>query len=139
VVLVVDDDTNEHAVIVHLVLSGVEFGSDADQAWVRELEDQLITAIGDGQVGEYLGNEFGEGEAVLSMYGPDAESLFGFAEPTVRAARPQPGSRAIKRCGSAATRTQARRRSPSRNPGVGGRPGGRPPHREAYTPMNRPE
>lgn len=68
-VVPITDDVAEHAVIVPLVSSNDDFGSEADQAEVWELEDRLAEAIDHGQVVEYDGNEIGDGEAVLYMYG----------------------------------------------------------------------
>ena len=63
------DDEPEHAVIVRLVLSD-GLGSEAERARVHELEDRLARAIHAAQVGELDGIEFGQGAAVLYMYGP---------------------------------------------------------------------
>ncbi|MFE6361655.1 hypothetical protein ACFVP3_16900 [Streptomyces sp. NPDC057806] len=40
--------------------------------------------LASGDVGEVDGNEFGEGEAVVYAYGPDADALFKVMEPTLR-------------------------------------------------------
>ena len=91
----------EHAVIVHLVLSDGDVGSEAEQARVWELEDQLAPAIAAARVGQYDGNEIAEGEAVLYMYGPSVDSLFDVVRPLLREFTPLPGSHVIKRYGSA--------------------------------------
>jgi hypothetical protein len=91
----------EQAVIVHLVLSGEGFGTPADRDRVYELEDDLIAAVEAAGVGEYDGNEFGEGEAALYAYGPDADALFAVMEPVITAFGPGAGSFAIKRYGDA--------------------------------------
>lgn len=65
----------EQAVITHLSISGDEFGTEDEREAVYALEARIEsagTAIG----GEYDGNEFGGGEAVLYAYGPDADALF---------------------------------------------------------------
>jgi hypothetical protein len=91
----------EQAVIVHLTLSGDGFGSESDRDGVFELEDALIAAVENARVGEYDGNEFGAGEAVLYAYGPDADSLFEVMEPVIAEFGPGTGSYAIKRYGGA--------------------------------------
>lgn len=90
----------EHAVIVHLTLSS-SFGDDPERRKVWELEDRLTKIIEKAHVGEYDGNEFGGGEAVLYMYGPNADSLFATVEPLIRSLQPLTGSFAIKRYGGA--------------------------------------
>ncbi len=56
-----------------------------DQYDIATLEDQLIERIESGQLGEFDGNEFGAGEVVLYMYGPDAEAIFSGIEQTLLA------------------------------------------------------
>jgi hypothetical protein len=65
----------EQSVIVDLRLMGGDFGSDAERQKVFELEDKLIAAIDAQDIGEYDGNEFGEGGVTLYAYGPDADAL----------------------------------------------------------------
>jgi hypothetical protein len=80
----------EHAVIVHYSLSGEELGSVQEREAIFALEDRLIRAIEAADAGEFDGNEFGGGEAVLYAYGPDADALFRAMEQDLRAfpARP---------------------------------------------------
>ncbi len=49
------------------------------------LEDKLTAAIEEAGTGDFDGNEFGGGEVVLFMYGPNAEALFRSIEPLLRA------------------------------------------------------
>jgi hypothetical protein len=92
----------EHAVIVHIPLTGGTFGSAAERQSIARLERDLEAAIDQAEAGELDGDEFGEGECVLFMYGPDADRLFGSVEPLLR--RDSLGARgyAIKRYGEAA-------------------------------------
>ena len=53
------------------------------------------------RAGEFDGNEFGEGECVWYMYGPDAAVLYGTVEGIVREAATQAGSFVVKRRGAA--------------------------------------
>jgi hypothetical protein len=91
----------EQAVIIHLRLAGGDFGSDAERKKVFELEDKLIDAIDAEGVGEYDGNEFGEGGVTLYAYGPDADALFAAMEASIREFAPNQGSSATLRYGSA--------------------------------------
>jgi len=43
------------------------------------------------RVGEFDGNEFGEGECVWYMYGPDADALYRAVEGIIREAATQAG------------------------------------------------
>lgn len=80
----------EHAVTVHYSLSDDEHGAVAEREAIFELEDRLVSAIEAQALGEFEGNEFGGGEAVLYCYGPDAGRLFAGIEAELRAfpARP---------------------------------------------------
>lgn len=91
----------EQAVIVNLRLAGGDFGSDAERQSVFDLEDKLIAVIEAQGVGEYDGNEFGEGGVTLYAYGPDADALFAVIEGPLREFGPSPGSSATLRYGSA--------------------------------------
>lgn len=80
----------EHAVIVHYSLSDAEHGTVEEREAIFALEDRLESLIESQGLGEFDGNEFGGGEAVLYCYGPDAHRLFAGIEPELRAfpARP---------------------------------------------------
>ena len=80
----------EHAVITHFTLSGDEFGEADEREAIFRLEDALIEAINGAGVGEFDGNEFGGGEAVLYAYGPNAEELFAVMEPHLRGFEARP-------------------------------------------------
>lgn len=80
----------EHAVIAHFKVSGDEFGVGHEREAIFALEEALIQAIDEAGVGEFDGNEFGGGEAVLYAYGPNADSLFAAMEPHLRAFEARP-------------------------------------------------
>lgn len=85
---------SEHAVLIHIPAP-----SDGSQLFLDEIEDPLIEAIEDAGVGEFDGNDIGPNEAVLYMYGPDADSLFATVGSVLRS-KPLPSeSYAIKRYG----------------------------------------
>ncbi len=89
----------EHAVIVHIPLSG-DPSDDADERLdILTLEDRLIEAIEGGRVGEFDGNAIGEDEALLYAYGPDADRLLAAMAPVLREPPLPPGSWALKRYG----------------------------------------
>jgi len=89
----------EHAVLLHLRLSDPKFGTAAEVSACHALEERLRKEIERAGVGEMDGNEIGEGECVLFMYGPDADGLFATIASTVRAAPLAKGGWVIKRFG----------------------------------------
>jgi hypothetical protein len=91
----------EHAVIVHLPLDDARFGSSERREALHALEDELINAIELAEAGEFDGNEFGEGECVFYMYGPDADTLYMVIEVVLQEFPVARGGHAIKRYGPA--------------------------------------
>jgi len=91
----------EQAVIVHLRFREHAFGSTKERETVRALEQQLETAIEDAGAGEFDGDEFGGGECVLYMYGPEADRIFAVIEPVLKSSPLTSGGYAIKRYGEA--------------------------------------
>lgn len=92
----------EQAVIVYLLLNDGQFGTSQERASILALENRLEQAVGNASVGEFDGDEFGEGKCVLYMYGPDAERLFVVIEPVLKSSQAAAGGYAIKRFGGAA-------------------------------------
>jgi len=92
----------EHALIVSIPLSDGGFGSDDERDVLFALEDQMEAAIESAAAGEFDGDEFGQGECVLYMYGPDADRLFSVVEPLLKSCPNTAGGHAIKRYGDAA-------------------------------------
>src|SRR6266700_2083882 len=87
----------EHAVIVHFSYSST------DLSRLFALEGQLQEAISRADVGEYDGNEIAKdgSEAILFMYGPDADRMFDVVEPILKAAAFMKGARVRRRYGAA--------------------------------------
>ena len=92
---------DEHAVIVHLKLGDDHYGSEDERTAVRTLKYALAAAIDSANAGEFDGDEFGGGEAVLYAYGPNAGVLFTAMEPVLRDSSIRPAY-AIVRYGAAA-------------------------------------
>ena len=92
--------SDEHAVITHLPLSDDEFGNEDEREQVFELEDRVSEAVA-ALGGEHDGNEFGDGEAVLYTYGPDADTLLNAVTESLSGFPLRPGAYAIKRYGRA--------------------------------------
>jgi hypothetical protein len=67
---------------------------------------RLQEAIAIKAAGEFDGDEFGDGEGVLSMYGPDADALFAAIVPLLRDWNALKGGYAIKRYGPPGSRAE---------------------------------
>ncbi|WRZ87996.1 hypothetical protein OHB54_02310 [Streptomyces sp. NBC_01007] len=74
----------EHAVIARYRLGYDGLGEPSQREVVRRAQSLLTEAIGQADVGEFDGNEFGGGEVVLFAYGPDADALFAVMEPILQ-------------------------------------------------------
>ena len=99
----------EHAVIVHIKLSDEAHGTVEERESVFSLENELERAIRSADAGEFDGNEFGGGEAVLYAYGPDADALFAAMEAPLHAFPKRPAF-AILRYGAAGDSSSKERR-----------------------------
>jgi len=86
-----------HAVIVHLKLSDLHMGTEAEREQFFELEQQLMDALGED--GEFDGNEFGGGECVFYMYGEDADLVFRKVASVLRSSPLARGGFALMRYG----------------------------------------
>ena len=91
--------SRQHAVIIHLKLSDLNFGSFEERETAFRLEDRLESALTDVGVGEYDGHEFGSGWCQLYIYGASANAIADAILPVVRAFAPRAGSFVVKRFG----------------------------------------
>jgi hypothetical protein len=89
----------EHAVLVHIKLSGGDFGSEQQRDAIHRMTDALEARIRAAEAGEFDGDEFGGGECVLYMYGTDADRLYSVILPVLRDSDLMDGGYAIKRYG----------------------------------------
>ncbi|WP_405062253.1 hypothetical protein OG474_11580 [Kribbella sp. NBC_01505] len=76
---------SEHAVIIQIALGEDHFGSAEAREVVRVLEREIRAVVDGSGLGEFDGDEFGGGEAVLYLYGPDADKLYAAVEPALQA------------------------------------------------------
>jgi hypothetical protein len=85
----------EHAVLVYLTYSS----SDLDPLYA--LEDELANAINEAQAGEFDGNDVAAdgSDAILYMYGPDADALFEAVRSTLERSPLLKGARVVLRYG----------------------------------------
>jgi hypothetical protein len=86
------------AVRFKLSTSG-QFGSLEERAMVHRFSDSLASVIEDQQIGVFDGDEYGNGEGALFMYGPNADRLFEAVYLLLSTWSPVKGGYAIKRYG----------------------------------------
>lgn len=86
-------------IAVYFKLSN-EYGTQAERNDVHRFTDKLDKLIRESGAGVFDGDEFGNGEGGLFMYGPNADSLFSIIEPLLRDWKPLKGGYAIKRYGA---------------------------------------
>ena len=92
--------SDDQALITYLPLSGDEYGTVDEREAVFALEtrvEQAVARLG----GEHDGNEFGEGQAILYTYGPDADALLHALRNALDDFPVREGAYAIKRYGRA--------------------------------------
>ncbi len=87
---------SNQAVYVHIPLSDDEFGTFEEREAVYALEDELLAVIAASEADELDGHEFGGGEGVIFLYGPDADALYMTIEPVLRASPIAKGGFAVK-------------------------------------------
>ena len=91
--------SEEQALIITIPLRSGKAGNADELKRLHVLEDQLNLAIKDSKVGEYDGDEVGEGVFTIYIYGSSAERLFAVVRPILKRFRPPTGSFLIKRYG----------------------------------------
>ena len=97
----------EHAVLIRIPLSDSEFGTEAERSAIHGLADEIDGAIARSGSGEYDGDEFGDGECTLYLYGPDADALWASVEEVVRGDPRTAGGHVVKRYGEPGEGTRA--------------------------------
>jgi hypothetical protein len=96
---------SEEAVVVHLKLSEAQ-GLEEERNSIHRMSDLLNDAILTKGVGEFDGDQFGGGEFVLYMYGPDADQLFAAIYPLLKGWDSLRGGYAIRRYGPPGSRSE---------------------------------
>jgi hypothetical protein len=99
----------EHAVIATFRLTGGGYGLDTERAVIYEAQQKLREGVGQAGVGEFDGNEFGNGHVKLYAYGPDADKLFSVMSEHLQQVPFRP-AHVVLRYGSAGDPSAAQRR-----------------------------
>jgi hypothetical protein len=89
--------SEDQALLINLRLEQEGFGSSEERPGLLLLAEQLVSAI--TGIGEFDGEEWGEGLCTFYVYGPSADQLFDAVVPVLRAYPIQQGSRIIRRYG----------------------------------------
>jgi hypothetical protein len=92
-------DDQRQAVFVFIKLSDGEMGDESDDTAIYALEDRLNAVIEEHGVGELDGDEWGNGNCQLFMYGDDADKIFDVITPLLLSNEAPSVSYAIKRYG----------------------------------------
>lgn len=93
-------------IAVYLKLSDSEYGTQEERDSIHRFTDELSALIRESGIGVFDGDEFGNGEGGLFMYGPNADLLFNLVEPLLRSWKPLEGGYAIKRYGAPASQSE---------------------------------
>ena len=94
------EKNKEEWIAVYFTLSEGEFGSHAERDSIHQFTDRLDEVIRESGKGLFDGDEFGNGEGGLFMYGPDADQLFDVVQSLLRDWEPLRGGYAIIRYGA---------------------------------------
>lgn len=94
------ENSKDEWIAVYFTLSGGEYGTQDERSAVHRFTDELSRVINESGEGVFDGDEFGNGQGGLFMYGRDADSLFRVVEPLLRSWHPLKGGYAIKRYGA---------------------------------------
>lgn len=78
-------------IAVYFKLSNQEHGTSEERDSIHRFTDELAGLIRESGAGVFDGDEFGNGECGLFMYGPNADRLFNAAEPLLRRWKPLAG------------------------------------------------
>jgi len=92
--------SDDEWIAVYFNFSDSDYGTQAERDSIHRFTDILSAAIQQSGEGVFDGDEFGNGECGLFMYGPSADRLFCVIEPLLSGWEPLKGGYAIKRYGA---------------------------------------
>ena len=87
-------------IAVYFKLSDDDYGTADERDRIHRFTDKLSAVIQESKTGVFDGDEFGNGECGLFMYGPNADVLFEVVLPLLMEWDPLKGGYAIKRYGA---------------------------------------
>ena len=71
----------EHAVTINIKLTGKSFEDESERVSIEVLEQKITRALENISFAELDGDEFGQGECSIFLYGQDADKLFEAIHP----------------------------------------------------------
>ncbi len=95
------DGNHAEWIAVYFALEGGIYGSPAERDAAHRFAGELSRVIAASGAGVFDGDEFGDSECGLFMYGLNADRLFAVVEPLLRNWPPMQGGFALKRYGAA--------------------------------------
>ncbi|MGC4936828.1 hypothetical protein [Kribbella sp. DT2] len=95
----VPEPNHDQAVSLHLP-------NPKDLETIFLIEDALEKTLDGSEAGSLDGNAIGPDDAVIHLYGPNADLLWSTIEPTLRTLENPPGSYVVKRYGAAGAREE---------------------------------
>lgn len=98
-------DSVEWIAVYFPLISG-EYGSESEVAEIHTFTDHLQAMISESSKGVFDGDEFGEGQCGLFMYGPDADQLLAVILPFFASWNKAAGGQIILRYGDRHGREQ---------------------------------
>jgi hypothetical protein len=90
----------EQALLIYLKLSDATFGDQNERESLYRFEDEISQMFYDSSIGEYDGNEVGDGYFTIYIYGPDADRIASSVIPKLKETEVLPGSYLLKRYGT---------------------------------------
>ncbi len=94
------DETIDETIAVYIKLSNDKYGTEEERDSIYQFTDKLVEVVLKSGAGVFDGDEFGNGECGLFMYGPNADRLFSAVESLLRSWKPLEGGYVIKRYGA---------------------------------------
>lgn len=93
-------------IAAYFKLASEGYGTQEERDSIHRFTNELAEVIRESGTGIFDGDEFGNGECGLFMYGPNADQLFNVVEPLLRRWKPLEGGYVIKRYGAPAGQSE---------------------------------
>jgi hypothetical protein len=94
------NNSPEQALIVKIKLSDDNLGSDGDKKMILDIENRIEHVIEENGLGEFDGDEFGEGFCTMYIYGESVDAILESVDSIFRDSRLPSCSYLIKRYGN---------------------------------------
>ena len=98
-----DSTASEHAVLIHIPADDPRF--DYESFGLDQVEDPIIVALEREGIGELDGNMIGGDEAIIYLYGRDADRVYDAIAPVLGCLALPHGTVVVKRYGGPGAKT----------------------------------